>query len=275
LAALNHVQPDRVPVSLGGTAHKLSDSRTLALRQQFGLEGEPSKVLTGPSFGYYDTRLLDVLGTDVRHLFLRPPDGFRSQRAADGGGLDEWGLSYRKGELMYELAGTPLANATIDEIRSYQGPDPHRPELVAGLRQEARHLHETTACAIAAYRPLYSGIFEMAQFLRGTEANHPAAHGGRAGRACSRWPRFSPSTHYLHAAGDYWTLSVCRRPRRQAFFITRPIDSDPAATDRRAIKAKAPASGLLHSCGAVRRSSDFVGPRHPEPGGLCAGWSRN
>jgi uroporphyrinogen decarboxylase len=83
--------------------------------------------------------------------------------------LDEWGLSYRRGELMYELAGTPLANASLDEIRSYQGPDPHRPELVAGLRDEAQRLRETSGCAIAAYRPLYSGIFEMAQILRGTE----------------------------------------------------------------------------------------------------------
>ena len=169
LAALNHQPPDRVPVSLGGSAHKLSDARTLALRQHFGLDGEPPRVLAGPSFGYYDTQLLDILDTDIRHVFLRPADGFRTQPAADGGRLDEWGLSYRKGALMYELGGAPLAEATIEEIRRYPGPDPRRPELVAGLRDEARHLYETSGRAIAAYRPLYSGIFEMAQTLRGAE----------------------------------------------------------------------------------------------------------
>jgi len=168
-AALGHKQPDRVPVSLGGTAHKLSDARTLDLCDHFGLEGEPSSVLTGPSMGYYDARLLEILGADVRYIFLRPPAGFRTVQAPDGGWLDEWGLSYRKTDLMYDLGGTPLADADAKGIRDFRGPDPSRPELVAGLREEAKTLFETTDCAIAAYRPLYSGIFELAQKLRGTE----------------------------------------------------------------------------------------------------------
>lgn len=169
VAALNHEQPDRVPVSLGGTAHKLSNSRTLALREHFGLEGEPPLVLTGPGFSYYDTQVLDRLGTDIRHVFLRPPDGFRTVQAPDGGWLDEWGLSYKRADMMYELGGTPCADFDVEDIRRLPGPDPSRPELVAGLAEEARHLAETTTHAIAAYRPLYSGIFELAQMLRGTE----------------------------------------------------------------------------------------------------------
>jgi uroporphyrinogen decarboxylase len=169
VAALNHEHPDRVPVSLGGTAHKLSNSRTLALREHFGLEGEPPLVLTGPGFSYYDTEVLDRLGTDIRHVFLRPPDGFRTERAPDGGWLDEWGLSYKQADMMWELGGTPFADFTAEDLRCFQGPDPSRPELVAGLADEARHLAEGTDYAVAAYRPLYSGIFELAQMLRGTE----------------------------------------------------------------------------------------------------------
>ena len=37
------------------------------------------------------------------------------------------------------------------------------------MAEEARWLAETTDYAVAVYRPLYSGIFELAQMLRGTE----------------------------------------------------------------------------------------------------------
>jgi uroporphyrinogen decarboxylase len=270
LAALHHQQPDRVPVSIGGTAHKLSDSRTLALLKHFGLNGEPRLVLAGPSFGYYDTRLLDILDTDIRHVFLRPPSGFRAQQAADGGWLDEWGLSYRKGALMYELGGTPLAEAGIEEIRNFQGPDPHRPELVAGLREEARRLYETTNRAIAAYRPLYSGIFEMAQTLRGTEnlLVELLTEVGLVEALFERLTDIQISFYevLLDAAGDYLhiveyadDLGSQSGPLISPKLYRRLIQP----CHRRivqAIKARAPhVRVMLHSCGAVRAFiPDFV-----------------
>ena len=73
VCALNHREPDRVPVSLGGSAHKIADSRYELLKGHFGITGEGAKRLTGAYLSYADNRILDALETDIRYVHLRPP----------------------------------------------------------------------------------------------------------------------------------------------------------------------------------------------------------
>ena len=47
-AALSHREPDRVPVCIGGTGGKITESRIELLKQHFGIEGEMAPVLVGP-----------------------------------------------------------------------------------------------------------------------------------------------------------------------------------------------------------------------------------
>ena len=58
VTALNHQEPDRVPIALGGTAHKISDDLFTALCTHFGIRSQPTRVLTGISFTYHDGRQL-------------------------------------------------------------------------------------------------------------------------------------------------------------------------------------------------------------------------
>jgi uroporphyrinogen decarboxylase len=169
-AALNHQEPDRVPTSLGGSAHKLADSRCELLKEHFGISGDSPQRLTGAYLSYVDNRVLDALGTDVRHVHLRPPTGYKSNIAADGSWVDEWGLRHRviQGGY-YELGGVPLAEATTGDLDPYPWPDPHDPARVEGLREEVLDLYHHTDYAIGAYRPTISGIFEMSHYMRGME----------------------------------------------------------------------------------------------------------
>jgi uroporphyrinogen decarboxylase len=168
--ALGHRQPDRVPISLGGSAHKLSDSRCQILKQHFGIDGESPQRLTGAYLSFSDNRVLDALGTDVRYVHLRPPTGYLQNRLPNGTWVDEWGLTHRVLENgFYELGGTPLANATVGDIDKYPWPDARDPARVEGLREETLDLFNNTPYALAAYRPTLSGIFELAHSLRGME----------------------------------------------------------------------------------------------------------
>lgn len=169
LTALEHGEPDRVPISLGGSAHKLTDSRYFQLKEYFGIEGQVDAVLTGLFLSYSDNRLLDALGTDVRHVHLKPPRRFTPQIAPDGSFTDEWGLTRHHHDGYIEITGTPLAEATVDDLETYPWPDPYDPGRTAGLREEARDLYENSDCAVVAYRPVPGGIFEIACWLRGTE----------------------------------------------------------------------------------------------------------
>jgi uroporphyrinogen decarboxylase len=168
-ATLNHQEPDQVPISLGGSAHKLSDSRYFLLKEHFGIKEEGTERLTGAYLSHVNNRVLDALGTDIRHVHLRPPGDYRANIASDGSWTDEWGLTHRHVMGFYQLGGTPLASATIEDIQRYPWPDPHDPARIEGLERETLELYQNTDCAITAYRPTISGIFEMAHHLRGME----------------------------------------------------------------------------------------------------------
>jgi uroporphyrinogen decarboxylase len=170
-AALNHQEADRVPVCIGGTGGKLTESRIDVLKQHFGIQGEVEPVLVGPQLMRLDSRVLDQLETDVRYLHMRPPTGFRTREAPGGGWYYDWGLIYREHpqSKMYEYVNHPLAEATLQDLETFEWPDPRDPARWAGLREEAHRLFTQTDYALVAYRPKYSGLFELCQVLRGTE----------------------------------------------------------------------------------------------------------
>ena len=71
LAALNHRQPDRVPVDFGGTSVTgIHVSCVAALRDHYGLEKRPVKVHEPyQMLGWVDDDLKEAMGIDVEGLF--------------------------------------------------------------------------------------------------------------------------------------------------------------------------------------------------------------
>jgi uroporphyrinogen decarboxylase len=170
ISSLSHEEPDQIPISIGGSANKFTDSRHELLKQYFGIVGESPKRLTGAYLSYVDNRLLDAFDTSIRYVHLRPPGNYQLDLKPDGTFTDEWGLTHITNELgVYQLVGMPLAKATIDDLESYPWPNPYDPARVRGLREEAAYLYHNTDCAIAAYRPTISGIFELSHYMRGIE----------------------------------------------------------------------------------------------------------
>jgi len=169
ITALNHQEPDRVPISIGGTAHKISDPLFHKLREHFGIQTEPAHVLTGISFTYYDDAVLEALGTDTRFVHMSAPKPYKKRIYEDGRYDNEWGVTFRDEGHYQGVVGNPLRDGTIDDIRAYAWPDPNDPHRVEGLADRARWLYESSESAIIAYRPTPSGLFETASMLRGME----------------------------------------------------------------------------------------------------------
>ena len=170
-AVLNHQEPDLIPISIGGTGGKLTESRIALLQDHYGIEGDVEPVLVGPQMMRLDNRVLDALDTDIRYINMRPPTGFRQKEAPEGGWYYDWGLIYQEHPVskMYDYVNAPLADATIQNLDSFEWPDPYDPARWVGLREEARQLYEQSDYALVAYRPTYNGLFELCQILRGTE----------------------------------------------------------------------------------------------------------
>lgn len=169
---LAHKEPDRVPISLGGSANHLTEQRYCVLREHFAVKDVPRRTLVG----FYTTPdynpVLDKLATDFRFIHIRPPKNYISNPLIGNFTefIDEWGLTHRLTAGYYDLAGAPLGNdLSIEKIEKYPWPDPYDPARLAGVKEEVERLFHNTDYAIAAHRPVYGNLWEMTRWLVGME----------------------------------------------------------------------------------------------------------
>ncbi len=170
--SLNHKEPDRVPITLGGSANHLTERRYNLLRDHFGLQDVPRRTLVG----FYTTPdynpVLDQLGTDFRFIHIRPPKNYIANSMVGDFKpfTDEWGLTHQIFSGYYDLSGAPLAeDLTVEKIEKFLWPDPYDPVRLEGVKEEVEHLYYHTDYAIVAHRPVYGNIWEMARLMVGME----------------------------------------------------------------------------------------------------------
>ncbi|MBI9043285.1 MAG: hypothetical protein JEZ06_02295 [Anaerolineaceae bacterium] len=169
---LDHKEPDRVPISLGGSANHLTEERYNLLRDHFGVEDIPRRT----SVGFYTTPdynpVLDKLGTDFRYIHIRMPKSYisNSMTGEFKEFIDEWGLHHRKLSGYYDLGGSPLAeDLSIEKIDNFNWPDPYDPDRLVGLKEEVEDLYNNTDYSIVAHRPVYGNIWEFTRWLIGMQ----------------------------------------------------------------------------------------------------------
>jgi len=167
-AVLDHEIPDRVPMDL--TITQLPYER---LREALGLGAEPGLKASSFTEVRPAPEVLAALGIDLTWVKLGRPRNWSPPPPTEQGiHFDEWGVGRKKvfqreGVFLNEVAISPLAEATLDDLERYPWPDPHDPGRVEGLAEDARQLHEGTDLAIMGR---FGGtILEQAAYLRGWE----------------------------------------------------------------------------------------------------------
>lgn len=172
LLALNHREPDKVPIDLGGT--NVTSITAVAyenLRASLGMDPDPHPRISnfGMQSVYPREDLCRRYEIDFRAVRLRPPSGFALQMLDDESFYDEYHIRWRKAAYYYDAVERPLADCTsVHELDQAQWLDPYDPGRVEGLRQEAQALHDDTDYAIVA-DIVCAGPFEGAAVLRGHE----------------------------------------------------------------------------------------------------------
>ncbi|MFV0438218.1 MAG: uroporphyrinogen decarboxylase family protein [Desulfopila sp.] len=147
LTALNHQEPDRVPLDLGGWVTTINVHTYNRLLGKLGLDR------TREVFDWLrqnvapEEDVLERLGVDTRYVYIGKPHGWQFAPQETEKGLhvfDEWGCGFLKPEssLYYNLMEHPLGNATIEDLESYPWPDPRDPGYIEGVAERARELHE-------------------------------------------------------------------------------------------------------------------------------------
>jgi len=81
---------------------------------------------------------------------------------------DMWGIEWEYMLDAYSVSDSPLKEATIGDLDRFNWPDPHHPDMFAGLREQARYWYEQTDYVIVA-DSIKGGILTKAFQIRGYE----------------------------------------------------------------------------------------------------------
>jgi uroporphyrinogen decarboxylase len=184
LAALDHREPDQVPIDCGGTiCSTLTRTAHNKVKTHLGIE-TPDEPVTHPVL---DTvvpcdELLERWQIDFRAVRMRPP-GAIDDDSADTQGFaatsaavvlqprghefsDEFGTVWRKADFDYAPVKYAFAEFTYEDLKNFTWPDPYDPGRIHGLEEEARALKESTDFIIVG-DIMCGGPFEQACWTRG------------------------------------------------------------------------------------------------------------
>jgi len=172
--AINHEEPDRVPIAIGGSAQKFDEPVILALLNYFGIpQARLEHTFAAFRFTRFCEDLWRKLEIDTRYVYINPEKNFTVDVQTQGKKyINEWGLDLDFGRGTFSdsltLRQTPLREANIKDIEKYKWPKPVLVELTQGLREKAKSFLEG-GYSVILYRPVLAGIFGMSRFLRGTD----------------------------------------------------------------------------------------------------------
>ncbi len=169
LAALEHRQPDRVPMDLGSARFSgITQPAYADLCRHLGFGAEGAIIDQMQQLAEIDDRILRHFDVDLRPVVMGPPDKGGDVQLPPGRFRDEWGVERVRppGCPFYELRQSPLeGQITPSDIASYPWPDPADPGRVRGLRERARKLREETDYALV-FNARYHAVHQT-QYMRG------------------------------------------------------------------------------------------------------------
>ncbi len=165
--AVNHEEPDRLPVDNGGV---VSGMHEVAYRNLLDhLEMEDNITIYDPvqRLAVVKDEVLDLLGVDTRYIFANTPSFWKFEENQDGSWIDEFGTGYRRSEFYCDYMYPVLRNATLKDLKEYKFPDPVDPARFEGLREKANSLYEHSDYALIGGN--IPSLFYLGWVFRGME----------------------------------------------------------------------------------------------------------
>ena len=262
LCAINHEEPDRVPIFFGANSStSILVPAHERLMAYMGINGETRLLSRLNQYAEPDEEIRRRFGADARPIGMRAGPNALRRDVSDSVTIDDWGVTWEHvpGSPYYQITGRPLQHATVYDLETYPWPDVGHPSRFAGLRDEARRMHEETPYAVVGLG--YSEIFDQMQHMRGSEfwlmdlaADPDFAHAALRKITDLMLAQTIP---YIEAIGPYidlfsWSddLGSQRAPLISPKMYRRMIKPYHAEIIA-AVKARCKAKIFFHSCGNV------------------------
>jgi uroporphyrinogen decarboxylase len=169
VAAVEHREPDRVPIDLGSTpVTSITKTAYLALREHLGLAAEDPAIYDQvQQLPYVAEDVLARFKADTRMVQL-PMAHVAGVEIVDDGDYwamwDRWGSKMRMPKddpLYYDWVEFPIKEASLEALEAYRWPEPDPPEVIAVMHRRAQELRATSDVAIVGSSIIGGGIFEQ------------------------------------------------------------------------------------------------------------------
>jgi uroporphyrinogen decarboxylase len=177
LTAINHEEPDRVPLVIGvSNATGIKMGTYQGIKKIIGVQAPDNYIYDWPELGTaeIDEETMRRLHSDVRGVLDLEPEETRKrnhEREPHSDYIDSWGSGQTEivpGDWFPAVHPIPDA-LTIEDIEAYDGwPDMYDPTRIAHVRETARRLAEENQYAILA-TPWLLFPFERAYAMQGME----------------------------------------------------------------------------------------------------------
>ena len=177
LVALNHREPDRVPIDLGSMQTGIHKFAYRDLVEHLGIDDEPAILDPIQQIVRPCEELLERFHVDVRYITPGPAADFRGSvvtNKRDGrlwhDLVDEFGIRWSMPDdqpYFMDITHHPLADASIDDLRDYPFPKGDDPGRFAGLRERALTLKKETPYAVVS--TVAGVVYEICWYMRGLQ----------------------------------------------------------------------------------------------------------
>jgi len=175
--ALNHQEPDRIPIDLGATIVSSIVKKTyVELQQHLGMPLEDITMLDYvQQLPYVDEALLQRFDVDFRLVQLPAATAVGVNIFEEGdyyAFIDRWGSKLhmpKENGLYFDWVAFPIKEPTMAALDAYQWPQPDSIEVNAKLGEQAKYLYENTAYALVGSAVIGGGIFEQPARVMGLQ----------------------------------------------------------------------------------------------------------
>ncbi|MFQ5872604.1 MAG: uroporphyrinogen decarboxylase family protein [Dehalococcoidia bacterium] len=169
IKALNHEEPDRVPIDIGSINSGVDSPGYGRLAKYLGLVEELRRPeLKDPSLTVAPCpKMVERFGVDTTPLVVTSPQEVKEQ-LDEVTYRDEWRVAWKRAEngpYINKMGPFQEEEPSLADLERYPWPDPELPSRVQGLRESARKLHEETDYAVVL--SIGNGVVALCQRLRG------------------------------------------------------------------------------------------------------------
>ncbi|MBN2325723.1 MAG: hypothetical protein JXR73_01125 [Candidatus Omnitrophica bacterium] len=176
LTALNHKEPDQVPLDLGGNQTGIHHIAYKKLLDHYGFDEEIHIMDVVQQLAAPSESVLQQLDIDTRYIRpgqFGPAPELAEVKAGYWGFTDGFGVTWampgeKPGEGLYcDIVHHPLAEMDYEDLDRYDWPDGKDPAPFHGLRDYAMQLRRETDYALVS--GITGVIFEYCWYMRGFE----------------------------------------------------------------------------------------------------------